>query len=340
MFVAVNDTFAGPAFQGLVSTAGANTFLIADEMHNLGAPDLLRSLPESMRYRLGLSATPVRHGDEEGTKGLEKYFGRVVAEFSLEDAINAGFLCKYHYFPVLSPLSTEEMLEYKELSTRIAQAYASGGNEDDEPSARLQALLIERARLISRVTSKLTQLGELLKGKTDTLYNLVYCGDAKDEGERQVDKTLRMIGHDLHMRANKFTADEDAEKRKTLLASFSKGELQVLVAIKCLDEGVDVPRTETAYILASSTNPRQYIQRRGRVLRKAPGKLTATIYDFIAVPDLDELKRTHPSALEVERRLVRKELDRIGEFADLSINPGHALVTLRELRQRLHLMDH
>ncbi|MBR1285382.1 DEAD/DEAH box helicase family protein [Bradyrhizobium sp. AUGA SZCCT0177] len=338
VFIVVNDTFSGEPFQKLVGKANRNMLLIADEMHNLGARSFLSVLPSVAKFRLGLSATPIRHGDEEGTRALESYFGKVVAEFSLGDAIKQGYLCPYYYHPVLAPLNDDEMAIYKDLSAQIAKAYA--GQEDEEPNIFLQKLLIERARLISRLESKFVGLRDLMANRTTSPYNLVYCGDAKDEGEKQVDKVLQLIGHGLRMRASKFTSEESAEERKVLLQRFSDTTLQVLVAIRCLDEGVDVPRTETAYILASSTNPRQYIQRRGRVLRKAEGKSTATIYDFIAVPDLDDLARTHPSALETERRLVRKELERVAEFAQLSINPGETLDTLRQLKTRLHLTDY
>lgn len=339
VLIAVNDTFSGAPFQAVISGRNRNVLFIADEMHNLGAPSFLEALPEHAKFRLGLSATPIRHGDEEGTRALEDYFGPVVSEFSLADAIKHKFLCPYFYHPILCPLNEQEMAEYKDLSAQIAQAYAGRGDED-EPSSFLQKLLIARARLISRLESKLTNLRAQIGHRTTSSYNLVYCGDARDAGERQVDKVLHLVGYELNMRAAKFTSEQDAGERRDLLERFSNETLQALVAIRCLDEGVDVPKTETAYILASSTNPRQYIQRRGRVLRKAPGKTTANIYDFIAVPNLDELASTHPTALETERRLVRKELERIAEFAQLALNAGEALSQLRELKMRLHLTDY
>lgn len=339
MLVTVNNTFASPSFQKILSTGQKNILLIADEMHNLGAESYRRALPEGIRFRLGLSATPIRHGDEEGTKALEAYFGKTVFEFSLKDAIERGYLCRYYYHPVLAPLNEEEMREYKEICARIAKAYALAQPEPDGPSKDMQKLLIARARLVSRVQSKLELLEKLLKGRADSPYNLVYCGDASDSDDKQVSKVLRLVGRDIGMRASKFTADESASERRILLERFARAELQVLIAIRCLDEGVDVPRTETAYILASSTNPRQYIQRRGRVLRRAPGKDTATIYDFVAVPDLDDLARTHPDALHFERGLLRRELVRVNEFAELALNPGDALKELREVKKRLHLMD-
>lgn len=331
-----------PAIPGAYCCRPEKVLLIADEMHNLGAETYKRALPNSARFRLGLSATPIRHGDEEGTKALEAYFGSLdkpVFEFSLKDAIERGYLCRYYYHPVLAPLNENEMLEYKELSARIAKASALGQADADGPCDVLQKLLIARARMVARVQSKLELLEKLLEGRSDSAYNLVYCGDAHDSDDRQVNKTLRLVGKHIGMRASRFTAEESASERRVLLERFTRGELQVLIAIRCLDEGVDVPRTETAYILASSTNPRQYIQRRGRVLRRAPGKDTATIFDFVAVPDLEDLARTHPDALQTERGLLRRELVRVNEFAELALNPGDALEILREVKKRLHLMD-
>lgn len=342
MLVTVNNTFASPPFQKLIATGQKNILLVADEMHNLGAVTYRRALPDSVRFRLGLSATPIRHGDEEGTTALEAYFGKLdepVFEFTLKDAIERGYLCRYYYHPVLAPLNEDEMIEYKELSAKIAKAYALVRADSDGPGEHLKMLLIARARLVARVQSKLELLEKLLEGRSDSAYNLVYCGDARDSDDRQVNKALRLVGKRIGMRASKFTAEESASERGLLLERFTRGEIQVLIAIRCLDEGVDVPRTETAYILASSTNPRQYIQRRGRVLRRAPGKDTATIYDFIAVPDVEELARTHPDALETERGLLRRELVRVNEFAELALNPGEALDRLREVKKRLHLMD-
>ena len=204
---------------------------------------------------------------------------------------------------------------------------------------QLKSLLIRRARLISQVESKLKLLQEILMNKSDSSFNLIYCGDSKDCEGRQVDKVLRLVGVEIGMRAAKFTADENSLERQELMSRFSSAELQALVAIRCLDEGIDIPRTETAYILASSRNPRQYIQRRGRVLRRASGKQIATIYDFVAVPDLTSLSEKGDENWKSERNLLRRELERINEFAELSINKGHALAKLRELKKQLNLMD-
>ena len=310
-------------------------------MHNLGATKNLKSLPVTATFRLGLSATPVRRGDEQGTKALEDYFGPEAIRFELKDAIENGFLCPYDYFPILVQLTDDEMEAYLELSIQIANIWGSDHDADNGPSDKLKWLLLERARLIGGAENKFHELLPIISQDPDKAYNLVYCSDAKDPQteERQVERAVRIISTEAHMRANKFTAGESPKQRKELLSDFEAGRLQVLVAIRCLDEGVDVPRTETAYILASSTNPRQFIQRRGRVLRRANGKTKATIYDFVTVPDLDDIRHQGNNVFNIERGMVARELERVNEFANLSLNKGESLRRLREIRQKLNLMD-
>ena len=338
MLIAVNDTFSGSQFQTIISDAQEWMLLIADEMHVLGARSYLKALPSDVRFRLGLSATPVRHGDEEGTEGLERYFGKPVYEFSLGEAIKRGFLCEYYYYPVLCELNDDEMGEYRELSLKIAKLSAQK-DAADGMSSYLQAVLIERARLLGGIRSKINNLSVLMAERSASAYNLVYCSDTSTDDLRQVDEVVGVLGRDMGMRVHKFTAEEKPQERKRLIEKFCDQDIQVLVAIRCLDEGVDIPRTETAFILASSSNPRQYVQRRGRVLRRALGKKYAHIYDFIAVPDLRQLQALDPSVLKIERNLVSKELKRVNEFVDLSLNSGVALEVLRKIKIKLNLLE-
>jgi len=338
-FVAVNKTFANVPFQRLLNRIPGTLCLIADEMHNLGAPRMLTKLPQRADFRLGLSATPDRDGDERGTNALKEFFGPELINFDLSKALEYEFLSPYLYFPILVQLTGEEMDAYMALSLDIGQAYARGEAGEDGPSAKLTALLMKRARLVGCATNKLPRLIQLLSERRESRFNIVYCGDAYDGDESHVKKTLRLIGTEAGMRANKFTSAETAVERQRLLQLFAAGDIQTLVAIRCLDEGVDIPRTETAYMLASSTSRRQFIQRRGRILRRAPGKAQATIYDFLAVPNIDNLAHQSPTAFEVERKLVRRELARVNEFAGLATNRGEALRALRGIKQRLNLLD-
>lgn len=335
--ITVNATFSGDTLQSILQTVACTFLFISDEMHNMGALKLRRCLPEQAKFRLGLSATPIRHNDEVGTEALQRYFGKVVAEYTLADAIRDGTLTRYYYYPIMVEFTEDEMVAYRELSLRISKIYAQGIGGDESKEAQLERLLFERARMIGSAENKLPTLRRLLQSRSDSSYNLVYCGDAVVDGERSVDATMALLGTDLGMRARKFTSDESLQERRTILEQFGTGELQVIAAIRCLDEGVDVPRTETAYILASSGDPRQYVQRRGRVLRRAPGKKFAYIYDFIVVPPLG--KKQNDESFNLERKLVQKEFIRVNEFASAAENAGDALLELRPIRIRLNLLD-
>jgi superfamily II DNA or RNA helicase len=176
--------------------------------------------------------------------------------------------------------------------------------------------------------------------RLDTAHTLFYCGDGSVEGatrknnNRQLTETTKLLGSELGYRVNTYTAATPLEEREKLRQQFESGELQGLVAIRCLDEGVDIPAIRNAVILASSSNPRQFIQRRGRILRPHPGKERATLFDMIVLPP--DLGR---ETLEVERNLLRKELKRFLEFADLADNAGEARVKLLQIQRRYGLLD-
>ncbi|PNU18657.1 DNA helicase [Geothermobacter hydrogeniphilus] len=340
MLITVNATFLNEPFQKILSGISSTIVFVADEMHNLGAPNLRRLLPSKAQFRLGLSATPNRYKDEQGSQALEDYFGATVFKFGLEDAIKHGFLCEYFYYPITVELTEFEMEEYIQLSKAISQAFAVGDNSDkDGPSDKLKNLLIKRARLISCAENKLPKLLELLRKEEDLKYCLIYCGNTIKDGVRYVDNTLKYIGNNLKIRAGKFTSTESKTERQNLLKRFADGDLQALAAIRCLDEGVDIPRTEKAYILASTSNPKEFVQRRGRVLRKSPGKKYAYIYDFIVAPNIENINASGSAIFNSERNLLKRELERVNEFVSLAINQGEAYKQLGKIKEKLHLLD-
>ena len=199
---------------------------------------------------------------------------------------------------------------------------------------------MQRARLIGSAANKLTALRQLMTGRKHTTHTLFYCGDGSVEAsgsknsDRQLSEVTRVLGSELGYRINTYTADTPLAQRELLRRQFESGELQGLVAIRCLDEGVDIPAIRNAVILASSSNPRQFIQRRGRILRPHPGKDRATLFDMIVLPP--DLGR---ETLEVERNLLRKELKRFLEFADLADNSGAARRKLLQIQTRCGLLD-
>jgi len=259
-------------------------------------------------------------------------------EFTLKDAIAQGALVHYLYYPILVELTESETERYLELTRRIGRAIARGADPEDDEG--LAALLNQRARLVGAAANKLDALQDLMRSRLHTRHTLFYCGDGSVEGDtseetqRQVAAVARLLGRDLGYRVNTYTAETTLEEREELRRQFEAGELQGLVAIRCLDEGVDIPAIETAVILASSGNPRQFIQRRGRVLRPHPNKQRATIFDMIVLPP--ELGR---ETSEIERNFLKKELTRFVEFADLADNAGEARMQLLDLQRRYGLLD-
>lgn len=338
--ITTTATFLTETMQALLTRVSGHAMVIADEAHHLGAGHFRRHLPDAMRYRLGLSATPERWYDDEGTRALNQYFAPgVVFTFGLKEAMEGGHLTRYQYFPHIVELTEEENEEYRAVSRQIAKV-AAGLEKIDFDDPRLQNLLIARARIITKAENKLEVLRELVMSTKESRYNLFYCGDAKVEGERQVDRVVRMLGQQVGMKVHPFTSEETLEERVRLLAQFESGQLQGLVAIRCLDEGIDVPATQTAYILASSTNPREFIQRRGRILRRHPAKAMATIHDFIVSPrQIEQVRQLEPEVFNLERRLVRRELQRVLEFAGLADNGPQAGLALQGLKKAYNLLD-
>ncbi|MBW4650436.1 MAG: DNA phosphorothioation system restriction enzyme [Kastovskya adunca ATA6-11-RM4] len=337
--IATNATLMSESLRSQLKYFPERTLIIGDEAHNLGSTRLEQSLPRNIGLRLALSATPERYFDEQGTEALFDYFGSVLPpELTLADAIRQGALVRYLYYPVLVELTETEAKSYAKLTKRIGWALMD--QEDFESNDTLTSLLMQRARLIGAASNKLPALQRLMAKRLETSHTLFYCGDGSvetalsKESRHQIAAVTRLLGAELGYRVNTYTAETPLTEREDLRRQFETGELQGLVAIRCLDEGVDIPAVQTAVILASSGNPRQFIQRRGRILRPHPGKERATLFDMIVLPP--DLGR---ETLEVERNLLRKELRRFLEFADLADNAGEARIALLELQQRYGLLD-
>ena len=326
--VATIVTFISDDFQKIINEFTRNFCFVADEAHNFGAQKTRNILPLKARYRIGLSATIERYGDEDGTEALRKFFGKTSIKFTLKDAIINGFLTKYYYKPVINYLSQDEYDEYEELTKKVTKLGKSS-HEEFESSDYLKMLLIKRARIISGCKDKIKNIAQLMEEHKKENYMLVYCGTNKYESSitdcesdiKQIELITKRIS-DIGLRVRKFTSFEDRNEREEIKAMFSTGfQIQVITAIKCLDEGVNIPNIRKAFILASSTNPKEYVQRRGRVLRKAPGKKFAEIFDFITLPrKLNEVKYIDSSTKKCDMTLIKKEIDRMREFAEAAEN--------------------
>ncbi|SDU48264.1 DEAD/DEAH box helicase family protein [Jiangella alkaliphila] len=341
--VATNTSFAGEKFQSVLSRITQPLLIIADEAHNLGSSRYRASLPPNATYRLALSATPERWFDDEGTDALIDYFGPIVFELGLGDAIRIGALTRYLYVPRLVELNDDETNLYVALTAQIATRIAAGdelGNAD--PTSPLGFLLRQRAGVLGHAEGKFAALRGDLSVRSDSWFQLIYCAEGnrptepgEPSGPNQLRDVMDLVGNQLHLSAHSYISETPRAERKVLLRRFGTGnDLRVLVAMRCLDEGVDIPDARTGYLLASSSNPRQFIQRRGRLLRRAEGKERAEILDYVAVPPSGA-----PINFDVERALLTRELQRTNEFGKLAENYETTLDALRPLKERYQLMD-
>jgi superfamily II DNA or RNA helicase len=300
-------TAATPHFNEQIRKVAKHSFLIADECHYIGSKAFRNLQFNSYTARIGLSATPDRWWDEAGTTFLKGVFDKVVYSYSLEEAIEDGKLTPYTYHPYIVSLTEKEVAEYRKLTKQIIRLY----NKDEDNNEAIESLNRKRALIIAKSEGKIPKLLSLLKNKRieDINHTLVYCA------EKQVNTLTRALS-ELGLRVHKFDSSVKNNDRKKVLQAFSNGEIQALVAIKCLDEGVDVPSTRAAYFLASTSNPREFVQRRGRILRKAKGKIIAEIHDFIVLAkDMDS---------DTFTMIAKKEIPRFAEFSSAALNQNSA----------------
>lgn len=333
VIISTYRSLTNPDFIDILNSLPEDTILIADEAHTLGQKQIKSKLNKitGLKKRIGLSATPKRQYDEEGSEAMEVFFrDKSPYCFSLfmDKAIELGFLCKYEYYPVVVELNTEEMETYIEISKKLAQHIARNGKTNDTDS-QTELLLLKRKRIINKAVNKLEALTDIIKS-IKKRESLKYCFTYAPAGDYQSNVTeyeqdnVRMIRQMQKMFNSKSPGTKthvylgETEDRAKVLDDYSKGEIDVLLAINCLDEGIDIPRTAIGIFTASTGNPRQFIQRRGRLLRNHRDKSRALIYDMVVIPKI--LSQDEKSFFNIERNLVKTELTRVGYFAKLSEN--------------------
>jgi superfamily II DNA or RNA helicase len=341
--VVVNATLASEIFQEHLKSIPPTSLLwIGDECHHHGSQRLNQCLPGAAKYRIGLSATPEHYIDEEANERLKQYYGAVVANYSLTDAIEDGVLTPYKYYPNVVTLTDEEGDEYRTLSHQISNLMAtkfSHGKLSEQSESSLNQLLMRRARLLGSADNKIISLRKILNERDIEPHTLFYCGDGSMKDDSDENKFVRQIEtisrelHELGWRTSRFTSRETSKTKKDILENFRVGSIDAMVAIRCLDEGIDIPACRTAFLLASARNPRQFIQRRGRILRRAPGKEFAVVYDFLVqLPETEDEEN-----FAAEKNLVTGELSRIAEFANSSLNSAECYCVLEPLLNRYDL---
>ncbi len=352
-FVCTNATFTNVYVQEQISKIKSPVLLVVDEAHNFGARSYAKLLDGRFTYRLALSATLERHRDEEGTELLYNFFGKKCIEYTLDRAIEEDKLTRYKYYPVFVYLNEDELTGYEQLSYEMSKCLIKDKNGRYKLNKRGEILALKRARIVAGAQEKLEALKEQIKPYAKDNNILVYCGATTvldenadiydvDESEiRQIEAVTRILGNDLGMEVARFTSQENIETRAVIKEQFLRGDrLQAIVAIKCLDEGVNIPGIRTAFILASTTNPKEYIQRRGRVLRKAENKDIAEIYDFVTLPrPLDEVSSLTAEQAQRDKTLVKNELARIKEFGRLAENSMISNELIWDIEEAYHLAD-
>ena len=314
----------------LKKVRGIETFIyVADEAHNIGSQNSLKHLPEMINWRIGLSATPERIYDDLGTEKLYEFFDskppKYTYRYTMKQAIEEGILCHYDYYPIFIELTSSEMEEYERISDQLRK-YIDADTGKYKPNA--ERLLLKRKRIIHKAENKkiaISDLLEELKQKQKLDYTFVFVPEGY-EPDYSINDSYNIDQDDIHI------IDEYAQMFKehgysyhkyisglddapSILQNFADGDIQILLSMKCLDEGVDIPRAEHAIFCSSTGNPRQFVQRRGRVLRKCKGKEKARIWDLIVTPPniLDESNK-------IERNLFFNEVKRIVNFAALADN--------------------
>lgn len=314
---------------------------VGDEVHGMGAPKQKKALLERYDLRIGLSATPARWFDDYGTAVLVNYFGNASFVFGIRDAqmtINPltghPFLTPYRYQIEYVCLGDDEMEQYCELSAKISKL--SFAKNDDEAQEMLERLLMKRADIMKNAAAKLPAFDALIKEMGYVDKTLVFTSPQQIDEVCHILATNRVCAHPFTEKqgTRKSKQFDGLSEREYLIREFKSGCYQALVAISCLDEGIDIPAAERAILLSSSTNPREYIQRIGRVIRYHESKDVAVIVDYVVEPDWGRLDS--PEMVEFEKRAFEKELRRVREMAENAQNGIDVLLSIDKRLDRLY----
>lgn len=349
IIISTYPSFTNSKFLNLFKAFQKNFTIIADEAHNIGAPSIKAAFKQlTCKKRIALSATPKRVYDPEGTRELEVLFKDkepYCYSYSLEKAIDKKFLTPYFYYPVMVYLEADELEEYIRISKRLLQYFdqESGIFKNSQEAERL---LLQRKRIIHRAINKLSTYSGIIKqlSKNNKLH---YCFTFAPEGDYTGDNSFEDFNNIIdrfiiettttcpEARVNSYTSKDSPNERKDKLRGFEEGKIDILFTMKAIDEGVDIPRAEVGIFASSTGNPRQFIQRRGRLLRRHPDKQFATIYDMVVIPNSCRGQGTN--YFSMEKNLVKSELTRVAYFASLSENFYDSKATLEEVMAKYNL---
>jgi superfamily II DNA or RNA helicase len=360
IIIATYSSFLTKKFQDQLMTLSEDTLLIADECHNMGSSSIMKRLKTfHLKNRIGLSATPERQFQEEVNSKIRNFFGEenennYTFSYTMFDAIKKEprALCQYRYYPKIVRLTDSEFKKYEAYSKKILSFHP----RNDEEREIFNRLCIARQRVIHKAENKLEAFKSILLDeytkRKNLKYTLVYVAEGLADEDVEFDATrsdflsetvsdlnllniyTRTIGEMfVDVSVKQFIGTTSSEDRKSILTDFSNGNLHVITSMKCLDEGIDVPRSQLAIFCASTGNPRQFIQRRGRVLRIAEGKEEAIIYDLVVVPE----PSGDSSLFKIEQSEIEKELRRVRDFAEMSENMHYTRQILEPILKHYQL---
>lgn len=296
-------SFKMDRFMSALRKSKDDKLLIVDEAHRFS--DRPEELKNDFKYMLGLSATPFSGTSAQKGMELMEFFGGQVFNLPIEVALERGFLVPYYYHPIYVYATEDEEGKFRYHTQRILSCFKN--NRCINPDLLVKSLR-NRLRVISMAEAKQTQIDEIINRISERDHFVVYCGDGRlfdnNSGEelRHIQSVKRVLtAHGF--KSSQFTATENMAVRMELVDAFNKGEISAMAAIRCLDEGINIPSIKSALILSSNDDYREFVQRRGRILRKYNNKAFANIYDVIVLPAHDmqgwakiELRRFHEYA--------------------------------------------
>lgn len=344
VIISTYGSFVLDRFQSVFQKIQLDFILIADEAHNMGANNIQSKLGKiQVKKKIGLSATPKRIYDPEGTFAIDDFFKDeppYTYNFGMEKALDQGFLAQYKYFPLIVELTDTEFEEYTEISKKLLKFFDfEKGKFKDDPIVEI--LLLKRKSIIHKAHNKIDLfsdiIGELIKAKKDK-YIFAYIpegftNNSDGESVKLLNEFLKRTNRDYpNIKMNSYTSED--QNLNDIIRGFEEGKIDLLFAMKMLDEGVDIPRAEVGIFASSTGNPRQFIQRRGRLLRKHKDKTYATIYDMVVIP---KLHNEIGELFNIEKNLVRNELNRVAYFASLAMNFYDSKETLNTVCKKYEL---
>ncbi|MCA0151713.1 DEAD/DEAH box helicase family protein [Winogradskyella vincentii] len=332
-------------FQSHFLNLPKDTLFIADEAHNLGSNNVSKAIQKvHLGKRIGLSATPDRKYDDEGNKSIEAFFNDsppFVFRYTMKQAMEKGWLSEYKYYPHIVKLTDVEVKKWKEILDKLKK-YIDSETGQYKDCQEVEMLLLERSRIKHKAQNKLPKFIEILNNefnlRKNLKYTLVYVPEGVEPNYEYVDEYIENTEEvsliNEYTRAVSRTDSSIMVKQYTsrtidrddVIEKFQNGDVDVLTSMKCLDEGVDVPRSELAIFCASTGNPRQFVQRRGRVLRTHDDKTYAVIHDLVVIPEPND-----ESTYDMEKNMIAKELERVIDFSCLALNKIDTYNTLKPI---------